>query len=535
MICCTTATGIAQFIIAVRRPGSRLPPSLPMIDALQQLSRDHDAPILEDINILRRQLVDLREASLPPAEFMRALDLIYGVTEKMLEATLPSLCDGSLRVSRKMRQLLRAILSILEMLAQDHLDTLAELYDPTRKAPTRPPVLSLWRVIDLMSSHLLVSYLMAAPVSHDVWEMLNSTYIKSVRLGLENGVATAGMPTIRQLYVRTLLLSCAQPHTFTAAEIAFISAYISTCGVDPGLLSQRPATDLPSLFWIDLQADLPPYPVVRRPILPDAREPRYLLCDDLARRLKKHLEALEGGQKAARMGLPDFADTAVGKGVLRRLLNHWGSPRKRRFPRRRQTVRATLCPGLKNLWEQLQSPNDHPERLSQWMIVNECPEGYAVMHLEGKMRRLYIGDVVALRPDTSGNGGRDQPWQICMVRWARTDNPEHIELGLQILAPQGQAVEVGVTALPDDPPPLQALLLPPVPPVYPSFGLVIASGAAGNRRGKLLVLQDTPDHRLKVTPMRASRLREQTSSIEIFNIVPDVDVPVTPPDGAGQP
>lgn len=490
-----------------------------MIDALKQLSRDHDAPILEDINILRRQLTELREAPLPTADLMRALDLIYGVTEKMLEATLPSLCDGSLRASRKMRQLLRAILAILEMLAQDHLGTLAELYDPSRKAPTRPPVVSLWRVVDLMSSYLLVSYLMAAPVPASIREMLNSTYLKAVRLGLENGIAVAGMPTIRQLYTRIQLLNCAQPHTFTATEIAFVSAYVSTCGIDVTLSTQRPP-DSPALFWVDLCADQQMQPIIRRPILEDAIEPRYLLCDELVHRMKKHLEALEGGQKAERMGLPDFADTAVGQGVIRRLIANWGLPKKRRFQRRRQSLRATLCPGLRYLWPQLGTPDMHDPYLSQWMIVNECPDGYAIMHMGGKMRRLHIGDVVGLKID-SPTSNPNAPWQICMVRWARSDNPEHIEMGLQILAPQASAVEVGVTGLPGSPPPLQALLLPPVQPLYPSSGLVIRSGGAGARRGRMLVIESLGGNKIRLTPMRPSRLREQTSCVEIFNIVPD--------------
>ena len=55
-------------------------------------------------------------------------------------------------------------------------------------------------------------------------------------------------------------------------------------------------------------------------------------------------------------GLPGFAASPGGHGVLRRLATLWGHPAKRKFPRRRQSYRADLCSGLDRLWQLLRHP-----------------------------------------------------------------------------------------------------------------------------------------------------------------------------------
>ena len=66
--------------------------------------------------------------------------------------------------------------------------------------------------------------------------------------------------------------------------------------------------------------------------------------------------------------------------------------------------------------------------LTSWMVTNESPDGYALMHVTGKTNRVTPGDIVALRTENVAD------WQICIVRWALSENPEHLEIGLQVLA-----------------------------------------------------------------------------------------------------
>ena len=59
---------------------------------------------------------------------------------------------------------------------------------------------------------------------------------------------------------------------------------------------------------------------------------------------------------------------------------------------------------------QLFQTSSAPSEVSNWMVVNESPDGYAIMHVSGKAGAITVGDVVALRTETGNN------WQLCIIR-----------------------------------------------------------------------------------------------------------------------
>jgi len=176
-----------------------------------------------------------------------------------------------------------------------------------------------------------------------------------------------------------------------------------------------------------------------------------------------------------------------------------------------------LCVGLNNLWRLFKAPHEENTSLSEWMVINESPDGYALMHMAGQTHRLRVGDVVALQP--SGERSEREPlWHICIVRWALSENPEHIELGLQLLASQAIAAKV---TLPDsrDARNISALVLPEklTPPRAQS--LIMPSGVLKDESHRIIVLVEK--HNLEIREVRATKLDEQTGLIEIFSVAPD--------------
>jgi len=147
------------------------------------------------------------------------------------------------------------------------------------------------------------------------------------------------------------------------------------------------------------------------------------------------------------------------------------------------------------------------------MVTNESPDGYALMHLSGKTSRLGAGDIVALRTENS------EDWQVCIVRWALSENPEHLELGLQILATRATPAIVAFPAHGDASERQPGLLLPQLLPLRPAETLIVRTGTTqdGLRRMVLMIEQGN----LEVREVRATHLDEQTSSIEVVGIVPD--------------
>ena len=94
-------------------------------DILQWLA---GAPeILDDAHVdsLFEQLTLLRQTPLPTPQRVRLLDLIFPRIESLIEHQHTSLRDLPLPISRRLRHRIRALLDLLEILAQDYLNTLA--------------------------------------------------------------------------------------------------------------------------------------------------------------------------------------------------------------------------------------------------------------------------------------------------------------------------------------------------------------------------------------------------------------------------
>jgi hypothetical protein len=115
------------------------------------------------------------------------------------------------------------------------------------------------------------------------------------------------------------------------------------------VLLDTPPLNAQGLFWIDPEKDFPAHALIRRIPSPEAQV-LYFSCDTQAELALKHRAELAKDIPAELIGLPKFADTHAGPGVLLRLNHLWGHPAKRRFPRRRQSYRANLCSVVRQLF-----------------------------------------------------------------------------------------------------------------------------------------------------------------------------------------
>ena len=486
----------------------------PIID---WLSAAHGQTAVDNVAILRSHLHTLREAGLPPARQLQLLDFLYDHSLKVVNATLPDLHQFTLPVSRKLRQKIRGIQALLESIAQDYLCLLAGIFANNAESVRHPLELSAWRAVYCLHMHLLTSYLTTSPPGVGIWQSLHGAYL----LAKQHDLADQRIPrqelTLEQLYLSTVLLSCSQPASFSALELDFVVEYIGR-GVDGIRLDPEIPGGRQALFWIDQSKDAPAHALARR--VPPPESPiLFFACDDLAFLALDHLQQLERDYPPHQLDLPDFAGTPAGHGVLRRLAARWGSPAKRRFPRRRHSFRVSLCAGLENIWQLLHRPDEAAAPTSEWMITNESPDGCAMMHMAGNTETVHVGDLVAIRGEMKADA-QPSPWNVCIVRWALSENPEHIELGLQILAPTAlPALLSQINDAEDIPPQSSALLLPQVPPLRHTESLVLPTGTLDQLGEKFALLLD--QDKILLREMHATAISEQTSSIEVFSVATD--------------
>lgn len=468
----------------------------------------------DELPSLRTHLAALRETHATAHQRADALDQLYTRSIATTARLLPTLADVALPVPRKTRLMVRSLQDLLRMLAEDMLQTLDSFDEHLIRGLRRPKELTLHRTLHALVQHLLISDLVAAPAGVGIWQQLHQVYATARRLGLAESKPEGELYSLQQIYFSALLLGCAQPASFTSREISFIADYVKRFADYAAPLTETAQTST-SAFWIDPARDAPPFATSRKAAAPDTNV-FYFTCDRLAELLGTQLTSLETGSTAEQTGLPAFAGTTAGHGALRRLTNYWGHPSKRRFPRRRQNYRAELCAGLDNLWRLLRDDTTAAPDMSTWMITNESPDGYTIMHVSGKTGKLAVGDISAIRTESGKN------WQICLVRWGLSENPEHLELGLQILAPralpatltlpvngQGAANDVHVPVL----------ILPEIPLLRPTQTLIAAAGMLHDQHRKLALIVEQDN--VEVREVRATRLDEQTGCVELFSIQDD--------------
>lgn len=480
---------------------------------LEWLALAHGRSSTEDTEELLQQVLYLREAPVTTTQRIKLLDLLYAHTEEVVRSELPRLNELSLPISRKIRQRVRLILELLETLTQDYFNTLAALFDPQGNTLGNGAQTSLRRAMLSIAWQIRIHHLVAAPPRPGLWQQLHAAFRTSRRLGVEHQAGPRDSASIQRLYTNILLTAIAQPASFSSDELEFINTVVEQSGYPPSL-SEDITEPADSSFWIDLDRDFPAHALSRRTPGSDIR-PLYFSCAELAREIGKIRQKLAAGTPPGELGLPDFAGTHGGLGALRRLEKLWGLPAKRKFPRRRQSYRARLCSGLETLHRLLESPDSAVE-LSEWMVTNESPDGFALMHMMGSTTQLRVGDIVAIQ--TQNEPAAAGAWHVCIIRWAISENPEHVEVGLQLLAPRAIAARI---AQPWNLEATQvsALILPETPPLRKGQSLVVAPGllTEGSRQIVLLVQQEN----LSIREVRATGIDEQTSSVEIFPISPE--------------
>jgi len=471
---------------------------------------DAPAPLnaADELPALLSYLAILRSAEVSPARSNVLLNRLYERVVEVNDALLPLLREGTLPIPlpRKTRLMLRNLQDVLQALSDDFLSA-ARNYAPVEKTDAGQ---LFWRSLNVQSLLLSISHLTAAPAAKGAWQQLHQTYERAVQKGMTEHTPGNSERSLEKLYFSALLLGGAQPATFTSKEVDFTADLLDRL-IDQVDVSRPAQPDDTAAFWIESGRDAPATACARK-APPPATDVRIFSCRPLADRIKTQLGELETGKKAADLGLPDFADTVAGRGVLRRLASYWGEPGKRRFPRRRQNYRAVLCLGLDNVWRLFRDGGNALVDTSSWMIINESPDGYAVMHVSGKTGILSVGDVLAIRTESG------ESWQTCIVRWALSENQEHLELGLQILSTQSMPAVLAQPSITGDRARRPVLVLPKATALRDSEWIVAASGALNGHDDNFVLVIEKGN--IEVREARRTELKEQNGLIEVFVIEP---------------
>lgn len=244
-------------------------------------------------------------------------------------------------------------------------------------------------------------------------------------------------PNPESIYTRfkTLLTTAVvQPESFAPWELIFI-ADVARRYADKLIVQRELPEDPRGWFWLDESGRFPPMSLAREHFA--LHNGAYFFCfDDVLDAIEQDIDHPTPQPGSEGNGLPEFVANPQFRTVLNRALSIWRTPLQRKYPRRRLTYRVSACIRLGELWQAMSS--DDPSALgnSEWMVVNESANGMAIMHIDGDIAGLASGGVIGLRMKEEGS------WKLGIVRWIRSENSVHVELGIELIAPEVYPVRI---------------------------------------------------------------------------------------------
>ena len=478
---------------------SNLSQALSLQSALTWLETTPPADPANDLPPMRALLAILNEGGIDGARLSNLLELLGPRANALSVALKPTLLDATLPLTQKVRE-------TAETLIEMHV-TLAECYRSAASAPnTKVPRLCAYALQNLAWQFEL-SMLVAAPVPAEMWSHVQVLHYLMHRSITGDETLPGASALSDKLLKEMLALAAAQPEGLTPREISFLEHYLAAHAASVDIRARMPES-AGGWFWLKEKRDHAPMACARR-APPASGRVLYFSCENLGQTTLELIAKLVAGEPPKALGLPSEARLPAYIEVLKRAQVRWGAPTKRRFSRHHKSQRVEVCTNAGMLWQMLQDRGDSAEAISDWMVLNESPEGYAMMHVSGPISGLVTGSALGLRPDAN------KPWSICIVRWARSDNSEHVEIGLELIAPRAEAVHVAAHDSPSGEAPAAALLLPPLPRLKRGETLLTTRGHF--TPGRFSLIQDQP--RLRISECEPGRLAVGTSSIEVFEFL----------------
>jgi hypothetical protein len=486
-------------------------------DALSALNRQK---LGEDV---RLKLLELYRASI--------MELLPGLEQQLAGAALP-LPEKQRQIALLARELLVELAYGYKIILLDEINRLIS-FGSKKQLPQ-----VIQRALSALGRILAICYQTYAPTPAGIWSEMHQLYRYAVQHSLQEEAVPDGAATtsVNLAYKQALMLALADPYRLMQGEVATIMDFLAHFGDQAHLMPLAQISTTHGFFLVRTESDKPPKAMAQNATDTDARSDILLNTLDLARAMHQKIGKLESGETPASLGLPESAGNSAYLDLLRRLLRHWGIAPKRHFNRVPNQAGVDICAGLRAVHHflsgekpcfaaaseetqdaeiTLQVATSAIDRSSQqtfssskWVIANESAGGLALSKASEDPVQIRVGDLIGLKPENGAS------WNVGVVRWVKSDSPEDLELGVQMLAPNATPVAVKPVIASADAVFEMALLLPELPIVKQPATLLAPRGAYQGQREFQL------DQEGQLSHVRATRLLEQTASFEQFQFTP---------------
>jgi hypothetical protein len=403
-----------------------------LASALAWLETPPVGDALHDLSPLRHHLRAIADADIDPRKRLMLLGPFQKRANTVTRSLKGLLKDSTLPLVPRLRLIAQGLTDIHGLLSATTLDSVLKLTSTQRTAAGRRLADFCLTVMNNLAEQQQVALMAATAPPSNLWQQAQAVY------ALLNACPSEQAGAAERVFKGMLAMAAAQPEALGGPEITFLIDYLRSVPIGVAL-EVEPAGPLDAWYWLDDRRPQPPIAVSRRPP-PVGRKLLYFSCTALAKIAREHLRRLTAGEAPATLGLPASLASEDCRIVLDRTRAHWALPPRRRHHHRPSSYPVDICPELDQLWGLLRTDgiasDPHVAPLTKWRVMNESPGGFAMTHLSGTLSGIVSGGAIGLRTSP------DRPWNICLVRWARSNDDKHVEVGLELIAPAAAPVQI---------------------------------------------------------------------------------------------
>ena len=366
--------------------------------------------------------------------------------------------------------------------------------------------LIIQRAVDSLNQLCLVYYNIYFTPPASIWSDLHQLYFSAVQQNLDMIEVSEpqdknNVGSVNLAYVHTLLVALANPQHLAKADIQRVFHYLSNLaelGIVRGIGS---IDDTSGLFLIKLDSNKPPIPFLKSQSTPNASNDILLITLDIARKMHQHLQLLKSGKLPPDNILPADAVESHYEDLLTYLIKHLGATPKRLFSRAKKDNKVHLVFGIADIHQTLDSSTKNTTKISVWQVQNTSASGYALKKFQSSEVSVKVGDFVTMKESTTSD------WSIAVLRWIIADEQNQLNIGLQLIAPNVNAISIKSAKLTHFE---NALILPEISGLKQPMTIVASRGIYS----PALVIDMMQDG--IVRQVLATKLIERTASVERF-------------------
>lgn len=340
--------------------------------------------------------------------------------------------------------------------------------------------IAIHRALRYLSELLLIHYQIYIQYPEGLWKSIHALYALAEEYGITTLPVTdptspaSEASTIATIYKQILLLSLACPYRLRQKEIHYVYNalldWARFCRLIPA--SNAHAT---GQFTLNLQTDSPP---AYRTLADDQAPNKYTRILDTKAATEQLREVLSA------KNVPAVNQTGIGDTeILQQLMLAWGAMPKRKFMRHHRHASIRLVTGINAVHRLIAGPSGHvhedddsimdhhylPDptfdsttfiasradgadtllhgayttnpapgsRIESWRMMDTSAGGYCLLWDNVIASNARVGELAAI---VQQDERTEETWQLGVIRWLKFTARRGLELGVQLLAPAGEAI-----------------------------------------------------------------------------------------------